>query len=95
MKEFEIRQIQQIADPRTARKPENKPGEGGNAFTETLQNTVARMNELNEQAQTEQSGEGATISDKFSAQKEMFDKIMAEKQNLARLYHELRGSKKG
>ncbi|MCZ6628216.1 MAG: hypothetical protein O7E56_08310 [SAR324 cluster bacterium] len=93
MKDIKIQNVKPIADPKTVEKGGRKDKVAGQSFNETLNSTVANLNDLNNRI----AGEGATVTgtdsasikEGISSAKESFDKMMAEKQNLFQLYQRI------
>jgi hypothetical protein len=98
MKDVKITNIQPVAEPKGAQKPGRKEKTAGPSFddalSDSLKNTVARLNDLNAQIQKEPAGkvseaDSASMKEEINAARENFDQMMLQKQNLARLYQRL------
>lgn len=93
MKDIKIQNVQPIADPKAAAKTGRKEKVAGQSFNETLNSTVANLNDLNSQIPAKAAGvtgaDSASIEEEISNAKEAFDKMMLEKQNLFQLYQRI------
>ncbi len=91
MKDIKIQNIQPVAEPKSAGKTGKKEEIAGPSFSDTLQTTIARMNDLKIQADaTLSEAKAESIKDEISTAKEIFDKMMLEKKNLSQLYHHIK-----
>ncbi len=92
MKDLKIGNVQPIADPKRQGKTDRKENVAGPSFTEELQGSIARMNELNIQNQANLQAKdvkAADMTNEISKAREDFDQMMQVKQNLSRLYHDI------
>lgn len=93
MKDVKITTLRPVAEPTAKGKAAREENVAGPSFKETLEGTIARVNDLNTQAgaslQT-QGAKAATISKEISTAHEIYEKMMLEKQNLSRLYHHIK-----
>ncbi len=92
MKDIKIQNVRPIADPKAADKTGRKEKVVGQSFNETLNTTVANLNDLNSQIPGKAGVTGAdsaSIKEEISNAKEAFDKMMLEKQNLFQLYQRI------
>ena len=93
MKDVKITTLRPVAEPTGKEKAARKENVAGPSFKETLEGTIARVNDLSTQAgaslQT-QGAKAATIGKEISTAHEIYEKMMLEKQNLSRLYHHIK-----
>lgn len=94
MKDIKIQNVNPVADPKAVEKGGRKKNVAGQSFSDTLNNTVANLNDLNERipaGATEKVADGnsAKIQQEISNAKQSFDRMMAEKQNLFQLYQRI------
>lgn len=94
VKDIKIQNISPVADPKGAQKAGRKEKVAGQSFSDTLNSTVANLNDLNEQipagaAQSATDASSATIQQEINNAKDSFDRMMAEKQNLFQLYQRI------
>ena len=93
MKDVKITTIQPVAEPTAKGKATRKENVAGPSFKETLEGTIARVNDLNTQVGASLQTKGvkaATISKEISTAHEIYEKMMLERQNLSRLYHHIK-----
>lgn len=93
MKDLKIQNISSVTESIGPQKSNKQENIAGPSFNETLQNTVARMNDLKIQADAVldvKDTKAATIKDEISSAREIFDKMMLEKKNLSQLYHHMK-----
>ncbi len=94
MKDIKIQNVTPVADPKATGKAGRKGNVVGQSFSETLNNTVANLNDLNRKipahaAPGVSDANSSTIQDEISNAKDSFDRMMMEKQNLFRLYQRI------
>lgn len=98
MKDVKVQNIQPVADPKATQKSGRKEKLTGPSFNEaldeSLNNAVARLNDLNAQIPQEPAGkvkqaDATSMKEEITAAKDAYDQMMLEKQNLARLYQRL------
>ncbi len=100
IKDIKIHNVNPVSDAKGAEKAGRKEKVAGQSFSDTLNSTVANLNNLNEQipAETAQGGVDANstkIQQEISNAKASFDRMMAEKQNLFQLYQRITNKEDG
>jgi len=92
MEDVKIHNVQPVAEPRATEKRSQKPVGDGGAFGDTLAGAVDRMNTLKHQADAAAPAQRGpdSIQEEITTARELYERIMLEKQNLARLYHRIR-----
>ena len=96
MKDIKVNTVQPVADPRSTGKARGKEKVADISFEETLQNTVGRLTDLKVKAdKTVQSGPSQleSITNEINTADEVFDRLMKEQENLAKLYQNIQGRK--
>ncbi len=89
MKEIKVQTVRPVADPKAAKPAPAKGQVGESNFNDTLQQSIARMNDLKMQAEAALKPKESSIKDEINAARDIYDKMMLEKQNLSRLYHRI------
>ena len=94
MKDIKIQNVNPVADPKGAAKTGRKDTVSGKSFSDTLNSTVASLNDLNEQipagaTQGAVDAKSSKFQQEISDAKASFDRMMAEKQNLFQLYQRI------
>ncbi len=93
MKDTKIQNVRPIAEPRPAGKTGRKEKVAGKSFHETLNTTISRMNDLKHQADASlnvKEAKAASIKEEINSAKDIYDKMMREKQNLSQLYYRIK-----
>ena len=96
MKDIKVTTIQPTADPRTTGKARGKEKVAGSSFEETLQNTVDRVTDLKVRAGATVDNESSrleNITNEINTADEVFDRLMREQENLAKLYQNMKERK--
>ena len=94
IKDINIHSVNPVADAKGAQKAGRKAKVAGQSFSDTLNTTVANLNDLNEKiparaAQGAVDAKSTKIQQEISNAKASFDRMMAEKQNLFQLYQRI------
>lgn len=98
MKDIKVANVQPVAEPKASQKAGRKEKATGASFddalNDSLQSTVAKLNDLHSQIQTESGGktppaDSAAIKEEISAAKESFDQMMLQRRNLFQLYQRI------
>lgn len=78
------KEAQNIAQPRQKHTP------GETAFEETLASTIERVGDLKDKTDKAlQGGTKVDLQGELDSARELYDRMMTEKQNLARIYQRL------
>ena len=93
MKDIKLHNVRPVAEPLSPGKTGKKTKVEGESFNDTLQTTIARMNDLKNQADaslTVKEAKTASIKEEITSAKEIFDKMMLEKKSLSQLYQHIK-----
>lgn len=94
MKDFSIRDVKNLVEPRQADKQVNKTPGGNQEFIKTLETAVNQMHEAAEGGPNPAGKVDATsIKEQVSAANENYAKMMKAGQTVSQLYHNLNTGK--